>query len=129
MEILGIGVSELLFILLLALILLGPKDMAKAGRTLGTWLRRLVMSDEWRVIRKTTRELSHLPQKLMREANEELGKIEQDLSQQMPDPYAAWSGRPPASVPSPQPPGDESGEHTIQPPAPDDEETTDVPSS
>ena len=33
MEILGIGPSELLFIVLIAIIVLGPKDMQKAGRT------------------------------------------------------------------------------------------------
>ena len=35
MEILGIGPMELFFIVLLAMIILGPKDMVKAGRTLG----------------------------------------------------------------------------------------------
>jgi hypothetical protein len=34
MEILGVGVPEMAFILLIALILLGPKDMIAAGRTL-----------------------------------------------------------------------------------------------
>ena len=35
MEILGIGPLELLFILILALIIFGPKEVEKAGQTVG----------------------------------------------------------------------------------------------
>ena len=38
MEILEIGPSELIFILLIAIIVLGPKEMQNAGRTVGRWL-------------------------------------------------------------------------------------------
>ena len=38
MEILGIGPLELIFILLIALIVLGPGDMVKTGRTIGRFL-------------------------------------------------------------------------------------------
>ena len=40
MEILGVGPSELIFIVIIALIVLGPKDMQKAGKTIGKWMRR-----------------------------------------------------------------------------------------
>ena len=79
MEILGIGPLELLFILLIALIVLGPGDMVKAGRTLGRFLRKVVTSPEWRTVQKASRELRYLPNKLMREANLE------DLSKDMSD--------------------------------------------
>lgn len=69
MEILGIGFSELVFIVIIILIVLGPKDMQKAGRTLGKWLNSIVTSDGWRVFQKTSRELRNLPNNLMREAN------------------------------------------------------------
>ena len=82
MEILGIGPLELLFILLIALIVLGPGDMVKAGRTLGRFLRKVVMSPEWRTIQKASRELRYLPTKLMREASmEDLSKDLADLNQ------------------------------------------------
>ncbi len=71
MEILGIGPLELLFILLIALIVLGPGDMVKAGRTLGRFMRKVVTSPEWRTVQKASRELRYLPNKLMREANME----------------------------------------------------------
>ncbi len=69
MEILGIGVPELVFILLIALIVLGPRDMQKAGKTVGRWLRNIVTSQTWQDIRAASRKLSTLPNELIREAN------------------------------------------------------------
>lgn len=81
MEILGIGFSELAFILLIALIILGPKDMQKAGRTIGRWLNQLVLSDSWKVFQKTSTELRNLPRNLMREANMELQEMDKEIRQ------------------------------------------------
>jgi len=79
MEIFGIGASELIFILIIALIVLGPKDMQKAGRMIGRWLNQLVRSDGWRVFQRTSAELRNLPRNLMREANAEVAEMERDL--------------------------------------------------
>src|SRR5512142_1226461 len=82
MEILGIGPSELLFILIIALIILGPRDMQKAGRTLGKWMRRVVTSDGWRLFQQTSREIQTLPNRLMREAAlDELKEMQKDIQQ------------------------------------------------
>lgn len=75
MEILGIGMPELIFVIIIAIIVLGPKDMQKAGKTIGKWLRSVVTSDGWKIFQQTSRELRTLPNKLMREANEELNQI------------------------------------------------------
>ena len=75
MEILGIGTSELIFIVVIALIILGPKDMQKAGKTVGKWLRDIVTSDGWKMFQQTSRELRTLPNRLMREANNDLNEI------------------------------------------------------
>jgi sec-independent protein translocase protein TatB len=80
MEFLGVGPSELVFIVIIALIILGPKDMQKAGRTIGKWLRSIVTSDGWKMFQQTSRELRTLPNKLMREANEDLGQIGKELN-------------------------------------------------
>jgi hypothetical protein len=103
MEFLGIGLPELFFIVLIALIVLGPRDMEKAGRTIGTWLRRLVTSDEWRVWKQTLRHVGTLPNKWMREANEEFGKIDKEVkgivtTDEIPgedarDIFGSWSGK------------------------------------
>ncbi len=79
MEVLGIGPSELVLVVLIALIVLGPKDMQKAGRTVGQWLNALVHSDSWKVVQKTSHELRNLPTNLMREANLEMIKTEADI--------------------------------------------------
>jgi Sec-independent protein translocase protein TatA len=72
MDILGIGPMELFFIVLLALVILGPKDMIKAGNSIGRFLRRTVLSPEWLNIQRTVRTL---PSHLMKEA----GIEEKDL--------------------------------------------------
>lgn len=80
MEILGIGMPELIFIFIIALIVLGPKDMQKAGKTIGKFLRDVVTSDGWKLFQQTSRDLRTLPNKLMREANEELNQINQQVN-------------------------------------------------
>ncbi|MBV6451055.1 MAG: hypothetical protein DCC56_13335 [Anaerolineae bacterium] len=79
MEILGIGASELIFIILIAIIVMGPSQMKQAGRTIGHWLNKMTHSELWKMVRDTSNELSNLPRKLMREANMEIWEAEQDL--------------------------------------------------
>jgi sec-independent protein translocase protein TatB len=94
MEFLGIGPSELLFIIIIALIVLGPRDMQKAGRTIGKWLRRIVTSDGWKLFQQTSREIQTLPNRLMREAAlEELQEMQKDLQKDMRQPFEI-KGRP-----------------------------------
>ena len=69
MEILGIGPFEILVILLIALIVLGPGDIAKTGRTIGRFLNGVVRSDWWKGIHKASYEARQLPYRLMRDAN------------------------------------------------------------
>jgi len=94
MEILGVGPSELIFIVIIALIVLGPKDMQKAGKTIGKWLRDIVTSDGWKVWQQTSRELRTLPNRLMREANEEVNKLGDELNKVSPASAAKGKGEP-----------------------------------
>jgi sec-independent protein translocase protein TatB len=120
MEILGIGFNELVFIIIIALIVLGPKDMQKAGRTIGRWMRSIVTSDGWKVLQQTSRELRTLPNRLMREANEDLTQIHRDLNS-MSNPMDRNPGRSPLAARSQpvQPPPSAIQENTIAPPAVD----------
>lgn len=68
MNFLGIGPLELTLILLIALLVIGPNDLAKTGLTLGRWMRKIVLSQEWKTIQNASRELRTLPNKLIREA-------------------------------------------------------------
>lgn len=83
MEILGIGPQELIFIVIIALLVLGPKDMQKAGKTIGKWLNNLVHSDGWKIFQTTSREIRNLPTTLMRDANLDMGKEEKELREAM----------------------------------------------
>lgn len=72
MEFLGIGPLELVFIVLIALIILGPKDMIRTGRSIGRFLRKTILSPTWISIQ---RKMRNLPTELMRE----VGLEEADL--------------------------------------------------
>lgn len=74
MEFLGVGPLELLFIAVIALIFLGPKDMVTAGRTLGRTLRKIVTSPMWKAVRNTGQTIQDLPNRLIRDAG-----LEEDL--------------------------------------------------
>src|SRR5512139_1995926 len=100
MEFLGIGAPELIFILIIALILLGPKDMQKTGKTIGKWLNNLVRSDGWRVFQRTSRELRNLPTNLMRQANLEMMDVERELRKPI-EPRTAGAQPPVPAAPTP----------------------------
>ena len=68
MELFGVGWIELIVVVVIALIILGPSDMAKMGRTLGRIMRKVVMSPEWRALLAIGTEVKEMPTKLMREA-------------------------------------------------------------
>jgi sec-independent protein translocase protein TatB len=125
MEFLGIGPLELMFIVLLILLVFGPKDIARMARSIGQFLNRLYRSENYKIIQKTSDELRNLPNRLAREAQLE------ELQQEMKDvgnignlntpapppspgkPFQAWTQElPPASPPPTDPPA------PAQPPAP-----------
>lgn len=68
MKILNVGALEILFIVLLALIILGPKNAVKALGDIGTWLRKLKDSQIWQDFLSTSREIQEIPKKMMDEA-------------------------------------------------------------
>jgi len=109
MDIFGIGPTELVFIILIALIVLGPKDMEKTARTIGRWLRDLTTSDGWRAFRDTSREIRNLPNRLMREANlEDLEKDVNKIGKEIKDSadvksFGTWAGPTTAKSKPPQP--------------------------
>jgi len=121
MEILGIGPSELLFIIIIALIVLGPKDMQKTGRTVGRWLNNLVRSDSWKTFQQTSKEIRNLPTRLMREANMELAETEKNIQKALD----VSQSRPASSSYGP-PLRSQKAENTIQPPSDKPTETDTV---
>jgi len=74
MEIFGIGPLELLFIIIIAIIVLGPKGMVEAARETGKFIRKIIRSPIWRDVVDTSREIREFPRKIVQEAG-----IEKDL--------------------------------------------------
>jgi Sec-independent protein translocase protein TatA len=122
MDFLGIGLPELVFILIIILLVVGPKDMQRTAREVGHWLNRLNTSDNFKVLQRASEELRNLPQRLVEEARlEEMGELKktaeelkdlgQEVSMRPPnaDPYRAWKqpapgASPPATTASPEQP-------------------------
>jgi sec-independent protein translocase protein TatB len=69
MEVLNIGPFELILIVIIALVLLGPKGMVAFMQQAGSWIRKIVRSPIWKEILSTSKEIRELPQKLVREAD------------------------------------------------------------
>ncbi|RME88305.1 MAG: hypothetical protein D6770_07340 [Anaerolineae bacterium] len=90
MEIFGIGMPELLFIALIAILVLGPEDMQKTGRKVGQALRRFMESGTWKALTDLGNRIRNLPYELAREANPDLaGKKGRSAPS---SPYGAWGG-------------------------------------
>ncbi len=86
MNFLGIGPLELLFILLIVILVIGPRDIGKTAKSAGRFLNRLYKSDEWRTITEASATLRNLPNRLAREAElEELAEVRQSLDDMKKD--------------------------------------------
>jgi Sec-independent protein translocase protein TatA len=68
MQLFGIGPLELLFILVLMVLVLGPRGMLRAAREAGKWIRKLTRSPLWAEIVGTSREVRDLPARIIKEA-------------------------------------------------------------
>ena len=110
MEIFGIGPLELVFILLLAIVVLGPKDMLAGARSLARFIRRLTHSEIWQQVK----DVQQLPRQIMRETGLEDELRQMNMPTMSPG-TSAWT--------APTPP--EAHSQVIQPPqAPTDGDPT-----
>lgn len=82
MDIFGIGPLEIIFILLIAMVVVGPRNMGKTGRMIGSFLNRLYRSENWKLINEASRNLRNLPSRLAREAAlDELDAVHKDIAE------------------------------------------------
>ena len=133
MEIFNIGIPELILILVLMLVILGPDEMIRLSKKIGEWIVTLIKSPLWKNLSSTVRDVNELPRQLAREANleetvrqiketnaqlnEELRRKNQELSNDIrrsilppveSQPYQATTPPPPeATAPVAQSPGDD----------------------
>ena len=82
MDIFGIGPLEFIFILLIAMVVVGPRNLGKTGRTIGSFLNRLYRSENWKLFNEASRNLRNLPSRLAREAAlDELDAVRKDIEE------------------------------------------------
>ena len=67
MNILGVGIPELLVIFVVALIVLGPGNMVKTARQMSTGIKKLLSSDLWRSMVSSTKEIRNIQDQLIKE--------------------------------------------------------------
>ena len=94
MEFLGIGPLELLFIIVIIIVVVGPRDIQKTMRSLGRGLNALYKSDLWKVFNEMSKQLQGLPNRLAREAEmEEIRRAAQEVKETVAaaNPLAAWT--------------------------------------
>ena len=85
MNIFGIGPLEIIFVLILGILVLGPEGMIEAGSKLGKFLRSIIKSSWWQSVRRGMNEIQYLPQKLIREAElEELNELNKITMGELP---------------------------------------------
>ena len=119
MDFLGVGPLELLFLILIALVVIGPRDIGKAARSIGRFLNQLYRSETWRMLTETSRKLRNLPNQLAQEAaledpldemRQTIREVGQEIAQDvrtLDEDLRVWRKPPPDSERSPgesQPP-------------------------
>jgi|SRR3972149_4866775 len=119
MDLFGVGPLELLLVVLLALVLFGPKDIANNARSAGRFLNRLYKSEGWRTMTQASSALRSLPNRLAREA--ELEQMDQGRREAIePDrPMAAPPATPPSGMTAWTPESVEPASAPKPPPAAD----------
>jgi Sec-independent protein translocase protein TatA len=80
MSFLNIGLPEIIFIILIAVIIFGPENMVKSAKEAGSFMRKVVKSPYWQEIWATKRDLEELPKMLAKEAqlDETIQMLNQD---------------------------------------------------
>lgn len=79
MNILGVGPLELILVLLVIFLVLGPEDIVSTGKKLGRFLSAARKSEVWTGVTRVNKTLKDLPSTLIREA--ELEDVKREIEQ------------------------------------------------
>jgi sec-independent protein translocase protein TatA len=116
MQFVGISPVELIFIVVILFLVLGPQDLVKLGSTLGRTIRSVRQSSAWQSFNDATRQLRELPENLARQAGvDELEQLGREIGSELKDQraklqeldrqFSAWTREPePLSQKKKQPP-------------------------
>jgi Sec-independent protein translocase protein TatA len=67
MEFLNLGLPEIIFIIIIAVILFGPNNIAKSAKEAGGFIRKAAKSPYWKEVWATKKDLDELPKMIARE--------------------------------------------------------------
>ena len=67
MEILNVGPLELMLIIILALVVLGPEGVVRGARSVGRFINKVIRSPVWRDVAATSRDIRDLPTQILHE--------------------------------------------------------------
>ena len=77
MQIFNLSLLEIVFIVLLAFIVLGPQKAVEEAGNLGRWIRKIIKSPFWRDLVSTSKDIKDIPKKIMDDA--EIQKTLEDI--------------------------------------------------
>lgn len=97
MQLFNVGALELIFILLIAFIVLGPKKAVKAAADVGGWVRNLASSEFWRELVTMSKEIQDLPNKMMDEVEiqktiDEIERSTREVTQTLKETRSGFQG-------------------------------------
>lgn len=116
MQFLGVSPTELIVIVIILFLVLGPQDLVKLGSTVGRGLRNVRQSGAWQSFQEARQQLRNLPETLARQAGiDEIKEVQQELKEELQEQraeledldkqFAAWTRSPePLSQKKKQPP-------------------------
>ena len=116
MRIFNVGIREVILLLVIMLLVFGPRQMQENARNLAKWIRKLVRSETWRTFLGLVDDVNTIKEEVIRESgirevqdslrgvNRQLGEIDADLRR------TDLSGPDPAEAETPAD-GKEQGSH------------------
>ncbi len=126
MKIFNIGAPEVILIVLLALVVFGPKRLVQVMRDFGKWLRSIGKSPIVRDFIRTTEDIRNMPNELFRESGLEQDIKEVQRAAQEAARIDELDTERANQLESNETPAEDAAQ-SILPPAPDTKDTTENP--
>jgi Sec-independent protein translocase protein TatA len=103
MNIFGIGFPELLLIFVIALIVLGPRNMVSTSRQLSKAIRKFITSNAWKSIINSTQEIRDMQDKIINDTGlpETLKTLQNSTRDLVLPSSPKWNSKPEISISSP----------------------------
>jgi Sec-independent protein translocase protein TatA len=103
MNIFGIGFPELLLIFVIALIVLGPRNMVSTSRQLSKAIRKFITSNTWKSIINSTQEIRDMQDKIINDTGlpETLKTLQNSTRDLVLPSPPKWNSKPEVSISSP----------------------------